>query len=330
MLKSVLLHETQHNVQDLEGFGRGGSPEEFLQDAQWAAKARGKDDTWAQRKAYQDYMRLAGEAEARLTQRRRALTPEERRQTPLDWDVPPDMQRVLGTLRQGEATAAKATVWHGSPYEFDAFDSSKIGTGEGAQAYGHGLYLAESPAVGKQYMKDISTSFNAREVFPLKNLKDTLVAKLEKDKEVYRGKTYLSPQEKQDIFKQIKAIDLELSNVTAKFNPTLYEIDLPDEHIAKMPDLDLPIEQAPQAMQDYYRRVGAYKPGQPLLDHMAIDKSAATELATAGIPGVRYLDEVSRNAGKGTSNFVVFPGNEHVLTIKSRNGKVLDKLRQKP
>ena len=31
------------------------------------------------------------------------------------------------------------TVYHGSPHQFDKFDSSRIGTGEGAQAYGHGL-----------------------------------------------------------------------------------------------------------------------------------------------------------------------------------------------
>ena len=44
-----------------------------------------------------------------------------------------------------------ATVWHGSPHKFDAFDASKIGTGEGAQMYGHGIYAAENPAVAKQY-----------------------------------------------------------------------------------------------------------------------------------------------------------------------------------
>ncbi len=43
------------------------------------------------------------------------------------------------------------TVYHGSPHAFDRFDSSKIGTGEGAQAYGHGLYFAENPDVGKKY-----------------------------------------------------------------------------------------------------------------------------------------------------------------------------------
>ena len=43
------------------------------------------------------------------------------------------------------------TAYHGSPHEFDEFDTSKIGTGEGAQAYGHGLYFAESEPVAKQY-----------------------------------------------------------------------------------------------------------------------------------------------------------------------------------
>jgi len=44
-----------------------------------------------------------------------------------------------------------AIVWHGSPHKFDKFSMDKIGTGEGAQAYGRGLYLAESPAVANEY-----------------------------------------------------------------------------------------------------------------------------------------------------------------------------------
>ena len=42
-----------------------------------------------------------------------------------------------------------------------------------------------------------------------------------------------------------------------------------------------------------------------------------------GIPGVRYLDGGSRVAGQGTSNFVVFPGEEGLLTILERNGAPL-------
>jgi hypothetical protein len=34
-----------------------------------------------------------------------------------------------------------ATAWHGSPHLFDKFKNEAIGTGEGAQAYGHGLLV---------------------------------------------------------------------------------------------------------------------------------------------------------------------------------------------
>lgn len=42
-------------------------------------------------------------------------------------------------------------AYHGSPHNFDQFSLSKIGTGDGAQAYGHGLYMAEHPDVARGY-----------------------------------------------------------------------------------------------------------------------------------------------------------------------------------
>ncbi|MGY3393431.1 hypothetical protein ACVWW6_006022 [Bradyrhizobium sp. USDA 3311] len=42
-------------------------------------------------------------------------------------------------------------AWHGSPHDFDRFDISKLGTGEGAQVYGHGLYFAENEKVARSY-----------------------------------------------------------------------------------------------------------------------------------------------------------------------------------
>jgi hypothetical protein len=53
---------------------------------------------------------------------------------------------------------AGITAYHGSPHKFSKFDMSKIGTGEGAQAYGHGLYLAENPKVAKEYANMLSQS----------------------------------------------------------------------------------------------------------------------------------------------------------------------------
>lgn len=49
-------------------------------------------------------------------------------------------------------------AYHGSPYDFDKFDAAKIGTGEGAQAYGHGLYFAENEDVARAYRASSSKS----------------------------------------------------------------------------------------------------------------------------------------------------------------------------
>jgi hypothetical protein len=52
------------------------------------------------------------------------------------------------------ANAIKA--YHGSPHDFDQFKTSAIGTGEGAQAYGHGLYFAENPQVAADYRNSLA------------------------------------------------------------------------------------------------------------------------------------------------------------------------------
>lgn len=63
---------------------------------------------------------------------------------------------VAEDLAAAPATAPKPIeVWHGSPYEFEAIDMSKVGTGEGAQSYGHGSYWAEARAVGENYFSSI-------------------------------------------------------------------------------------------------------------------------------------------------------------------------------
>ena len=53
-------------------------------------------------------------------------------------------------------TARGIRAYHGSPHEFEKFESSKIGTGEGAQAFGHGLYFAEAEPVAKGYRDALS------------------------------------------------------------------------------------------------------------------------------------------------------------------------------
>ncbi|MEK9646727.1 MAG: hypothetical protein VW547_14405 [Alphaproteobacteria bacterium] len=64
---------------------------------------------------------------------------------------------ALGLLPFVPALGATIRAYHGSPHNFDKFSVDKIGTGEGTQAYGHGLYFAESPDVARDYQTQLST-----------------------------------------------------------------------------------------------------------------------------------------------------------------------------
>lgn len=141
-MRSTLLHELQHAVQEREGFAQGTS---------------GADP---------NYRRSAGEVEARNVQRRADSGDFERRLHP-PWvteDVKAADQvlsRPVGTVEQPVvADSAPIRAYHGSPHDFDRFDLSKIGTGEGAQAYGHGLYFAENEATAKSYRDALAPRAN--------------------------------------------------------------------------------------------------------------------------------------------------------------------------
>jgi hypothetical protein len=109
------------------------------------------------------YRRIGGEGEARLVQERLDLPMDGRRENnpanKSQWGGVPrqDLFDVSGLGRAGDVAGA-IDVSHGSPHTFDQFDFSKMGTGEGAQAYGNGGYFAEgfdSP-VAKGYQETTS------------------------------------------------------------------------------------------------------------------------------------------------------------------------------
>lgn len=79
----------------------------------------------------------------------------------------PNPSKLDALLRgiAGQAPESKyIRAYHGSPYDFDRFDASKIGTGEGAQSYGYGHYLAESEKVASGYRDRLAKGHSADEV----------------------------------------------------------------------------------------------------------------------------------------------------------------------
>ena len=61
--------------------------------------------------------------------------------------------KVLSHIDEAGKAVYKTVIdaWHGSPHKFDKFSMDNIGTGEGAQAYGHGLYFADKKGVAESY-----------------------------------------------------------------------------------------------------------------------------------------------------------------------------------
>ena len=165
------------------------------------------------------------------------------------------------------------TVHHGSPHRFTKFDSSKIGTGEGAAAYGHGLYFAENPKVAREYQEGLS---RPSVVIGGKTYKDdgtgyTLEGVLNSyggnvDKALKRAegmtKRYQKTIDKygEKVDDNIKrqrdewlGIHKELSKLSGKpmeyHRGNFYKVDLPDKHIEKMLDWDKPLDKQPAVMK---------------------------------------------------------------------------------
>jgi hypothetical protein len=243
------------------------------------------------------------------------------------------------------------TAFHGSPHRFSKFDASKIGTGEGAQAYGHGLYFAEAPGVAKSYQFIDAAIDPEKAGYGGKSLEYLYNQSLKKQEMAHRARNQkaideanaetgfwesmmtrrhpkllmeeiLSPDYGWDAqAKFVKNLDLnKFSGIN--MNPgNFYTVDIPDQMIGKMLDWDKPLSQQSKTIQDIGRSLGLNMDdlGGDLVSAIgAKSPGGAEKLRQAGIPGIRYYDAQSRGGQKATTqNFVVFPGEEEALKMLS-------------
>lgn len=63
----------------------------------------------------------------------------------------------LGTFDVENPNIYYQSAYHGTPHKFDRFSTENIGTGEGAQVHGWGLYFAENKEVSEKYKSNLET-----------------------------------------------------------------------------------------------------------------------------------------------------------------------------
>ena len=93
-----------------------------------------------------------------------------------------EMQRVIDTENErtrmmGAGSVREHRAYHGSGADFDAFDHSHMGEGEGAQAYGWGTYVTEVEGIGKTYANATAHNYN-NALRPLERKKDSILTSL--------------------------------------------------------------------------------------------------------------------------------------------------------
>lgn len=162
----------------------------------------------------------------------------------------PKAAQYAEVLMQKQGMMPTAVAYHGTPHTIQGkFDINKVGTGEGAQAYGHGMYFAENPKVATEYRKSLSgrTDFNE---LPSDSAYAHAV-------ESFRQANYpleQIPAEMKKAYKDITDKDIKLAiQSTEKGN--LYKVDIPDENIPNMLDWDLPINQQSAKVQELAKQL---------------------------------------------------------------------------
>jgi hypothetical protein len=210
---------------------------------------------------------------------------------------------------------AGMVVYHGSPHVFERFSMGKIGTGEGNQAYGRGLYMAQNPEVAKSYAVDVADNTGKRTFAPKSNVNQDALDYFEK---------MLNGEVPRDIKDNVAVSDDYIKSQMQQLNnqlPSVYKVDLPDTHIRRMLDFDSPLKNQPKPVRNLAKSLGMdlNDLGGDLLAKVGKGDAGKQILQDAGIPGVKYLDQTSRDVKTGTRNFVVF--DENHLKILERNDK---------
>jgi hypothetical protein len=226
----------------------------------------------------------------------------------------PTAARMTEGYLQRQGLILPLDVYHGTPYTLPPtarnplgeFDASKIGTGEGAQSYGYGIYTAEARPVAEGYAK------NVKDMTSIKKMNEEL-SRLSKvmESDSSGGYRKFKSNVGEDAAKRYDELIGNRNKVSTSVG-NLYKADLPDEMIPRMLDYDSYMSEQTPAVQKillpYQKEIGgSFGTGEQTLKAIAFERrmkglddspaAVAQQLKEMGIPGVKYLDERSRRPG---------------------------------
>ena len=207
-------------------------------------------------------------------------------------------------------------AYHGTPHEFDQFDIGKIGTGEGAQVYGHGLYFAESQGVAKDYRDTLARAANA--TLPIFHKAEEWVSQFQSPRDAMHAlNDEIAELRKGGSFRLLREYEAIRDQLTTPNLGHLYTVRI-NAHPEHFLDWDrLLSEQSPQVKAALGKLPISTKGqfpdfmGKPWNDPELMEgtlasylpktlefnlgaEGASKALAAAGIPGIKYLDQGSR------------------------------------
>ena len=174
-------------------------------------------------------------------------------------DVPSVLEAMTPGMVDPKVGLLSQVGYHGTPHRFPPtetnplgeFDSQKIGTGEGAQAYGHGIYVAENPDVARDYRLRLSTGPTifldgrpvvnslADEFGPVGSALD--IGRIHDRKAAlhYFDRYLKGSKQDREIVEQF-----DFGRLRTELGGNLYEVDIPDEVIDnQMLDWNKPLSQ---------------------------------------------------------------------------------------
>lgn len=265
--------------------------------------------------------------------------------------APPGLESLLADPRY-------MVAWHGTPYSFDKFSLEAIGTGEGAQAYGWGLYFAGRRSVAEWYRDTLTKrQKDAFGAYALSDVGEQVVKKArdmaDKDnngilagalEEIAIGDFSIDKirsnlagaleeqrlDEGIDPAPSLERFDSVVDEIS-KEEGNLYQVDIPED--SELLDYDKPIAgQSDAIKQKLFKALPSLEEAikyDPHLDWRDIqdnfDEGTPKELSLllneVGIPGLRYENFERSTEGAG-HNYVIW--DEDVVTIEAVN----DEMRQ--